>query len=91
MLERKHMAAIQTRLSSVLPVYVSILGDHPFLATTLSWIANSYQALGDYDNAIEFTRQALEIREQLLGHHQETARSMYDLGMAFSAKEDYET
>ena len=84
------MAAIQTRLMSVLPVYESILGDHPFVATTLSWIANSYQALGDYDNAIKFTRRALEIREQLLGQHQETARSLYDLGVAFSAKEDYE-
>lgn len=84
------MAAIQTRTHYVLPVYESILGDHPFVATTLSWIAFSYQALGDYDNAIKFTRKALEIRQQLLGHHKETARSFYDLGVALSAKQDYE-
>jgi len=89
-LQRKHMAAIQTRTHFVLPVYESILGDHPFVATTLSWIAFSYQALGDYDNAIEFTRRALEIRKQLLGHHKETARSYYDLGMALSEKQEYE-
>lgn len=84
------MIAIVTRTNFVLPVYKSILGDHPFLATTLNWIGFSYQALGDYDNAIKFTRQALEIRKLLLGHHKETARSLYDLGVAFSAKEDYE-
>ena len=84
------MAAIETRRLSVLPDYESILGDHPFVATTLSWIANSYHALGDYDNAIKFTQRALEIRERLLGDHQETARSFYDLGVALSAKEEYE-
>ena len=84
------MAAIQTRTHYVLPVYESLLGDHPFVATTLSWIAFSYQALGDYDNAIKFTQRALEIRQQLLGHHKETARSFYDLGVALAAKQDYE-
>ena len=90
MMQRKHLAAIETRRLFVLPDFENILGDHPFVATTLSWIANSYQALGDYDNAIKFTRRALEIREQQLGHHQETARSFYDLGVALSAKKEYE-
>ena len=90
MVQGKHVPAIETRLNLVLPVYESILGDHPFVATTLSWIANSYQALEDYENAIKFTRRALAIREQLLGHHQETARSFYDLGLALSAKKDYQ-
>ena len=84
------MAAIQTRKHFVLPVYEPILGEHPFVATTLSWIAFSYQALGDYDNAIEFTRRALEIRKKLLGHHKETARSYCDLGMALAEKQEYE-
>ena len=84
------MAAIQTRTHFVLPAYESILGDHPFVATTLSWIAFSYQALGYYDNAIEFTQRALGIRQQLLGDHKETARSFYDLGVALSEKQDYE-
>ena len=89
-MQRKHLAAIETRRLFVLPDYEDILGDHPFVATTLSWIANSYLALGDYDNAIKFTRRALEIREQQLGHHQETARSFYDLGVALSAKKEHE-
>ena len=84
------MAAIQTRTQLVLPVYESILGDHPFVATTLSWIAFSYQALGDYENAIKCTQRALGIRQQLLGDHKETARSFYDLGVALSAKQDYD-
>lgn len=84
------MEAIHTRTQFVLPVYESLLGDHPFVATTLSWISFSYQALGDYDNATKFTQRALEIREQLLGPHKETARSFYDLGVALSAKQEYE-
>ena len=90
MMHRKHLAAIETRRLFVLPDYEKFLGDHPFVATTLSWIANSYQALGDYDNAIKFARRALEIRERLLGDHQETARSFYDLGVALSAKKEFE-
>ena len=89
MLQRKHGAAIQTRRNFVLPDYEAILGRHPFVATTLCWIATSYQELGDYDNAINFASQALDIRETLLGRHQETARSHYDLGEAFSAKKDF--
>ena len=93
MVQRKHLLAIQTMIFGVLPVYEKILGDHPFMATTLNWIGNSYHALGDNDNAIKYTSQSLEIREQLKhlpGHHKETARSLSDLGVAFRAKQDYE-
>ena len=90
MVQRKYLVAIQTRLCSVLPVYEKNLGYHPFVATTLNRIGNSYHALGDYDNAIKFSSRALEIREQLFGHHQETAKSVHDLAVAFSAKKDYE-
>ena len=44
MVQRNHMMAIQTWLLNVLPVYEEKLGDHPFTATTLSWIGNSYHA-----------------------------------------------
>lgn len=53
MVQRKHMCAIQSRLSYVLPLYEQNLGEHPFAATTLDWIGNSYHALGDYDNAVK--------------------------------------
>ena len=91
MVQRKHLAAIETRHTFVLPLYESILGkDHPFVATTLSWIGKSFQELGEYDNAIKYATRALDIRETLLGRHQETARSYYDLGVALSAKKDNE-
>ena len=89
MVQRKHMCAIQTRLCYVLPLYEQNLGEHPFTATTLDWIGNSYHALGDYDNAVKYIGKSVEMRKQLLGHHQETARSLRDLGVALSAKEDY--
>ena len=89
MLQRKHMAAIETRRNFVLPIYENILGNHPFLATTLSWIGKSYHELGLYDNAITFATQAINIRETLLGRHQETARSYFDLGDALLAKKQF--
>ena len=85
------MMAIQTWLLHVLPDYEENLGDHPFTATTLNWIGNSYHALGDYDNAIKYISKSVEMRRQLLGSHQETAKSLYDLGVAFTAKQEYET
>ena len=91
MVQRNHVEAIQTRLIRVLPVYEENLGDHPFTATTLNWIGNSYHALGDYDSAIKYISKSVEMRRQLLGNHQETAKSLYDLAVAFSAKQEYET
>ncbi|XP_022789029.1 uncharacterized protein LOC111328789 isoform X4 [Stylophora pistillata] len=91
MVQRNHMLAIHTRLQHVLPVYEKNLGDHPFTATTINWIGNSYHALGDYDNAIKYIGKSVEMRAKLLGPHQETARSLYDLGVAFTAKQNYET
>lgn len=91
MVQRNYMVSIQTRLLHVLPVYEEKLGDHPFTATTLNWIGNSYYALGDFDNAIKYNSRSITIRKQLLGQHQETARSLYDLGVAYIAKQDYET
>lgn len=85
------MLSIETRLASVLPVYEEYLGDHPATAATLNWIGKSYYALGDYDNAIKYSRRSNNLRQKLLGPHQETARSLYDLGEAFSAKGEYET
>ena len=83
------MAAIETRRNFVLPTYEAILGRYPFVVTTLSWIGKSYHELDLYDNAITFATQALDIRETLLGCHQETARSYFDLGDAFLAKKEF--
>ena len=89
MVQGKHISAIQTRLCYVLPLYKQNLGEHPFTATALHWIGNSYHALGDYDNAVKYIGKSVEMREQLPGHHQETVRSLLDLRVALSAKEDF--
>ena len=58
------------------------LGDHPWTATILHLIADSYKALatessehGYAEQAEMHCRQALELRGRLLGFHQDTARS----------------
>ena len=58
------------------------LGDHPWTATILHLIADSYKALaiesseqGCAEQAEMYSRQALELRARLLGFHQDTARS----------------
>lgn len=62
-------------------MYLDLLGDHPFTATLMEDMGASYLELGDYDNSIKFIREALRMRKQSLGDHQETARSYHDLGM----------
>ena len=61
-------------------MYLELLGDHPFTATLMDDMGMSYQALGDYDSAIKFLRDALRMRKNSLGDHQETARSFHGLG-----------
>ena len=75
-----HQEANKFRSEFSLPVYLELLGDHPFTATLMDDMGKSYQALGDYENAIKFLRDALHMRKHSLGDHQETARSFHGLG-----------
>ena len=75
-----HQEANKYRAEYSLPVYLELLGDHPFTATLMDDMGMSYQALGDYDSAIKFLRDALRMRKNSLGDHQETARSFHGLG-----------
>ena len=75
-----HQEANKYRAEYSLPVYLELLGDHPFTATLMDDMGMSYQALGDYENAIKFLRDALRMRKNSLGDHQETARSFHGLG-----------
>ena len=75
-----HQEANKYRAEYSLPVYLELLGDHPFTATLMVDMGMSYQVLGDYDSAIKFLRDALRMRKNSLGDHQETARSFHDLG-----------
>lgn len=75
-----HQEANKFREQYSLPVYLELLGDHPFTATLMDDMGISYQALGNYESAIKFLREALHIRNHSLGDHQETARSFHGLG-----------
>lgn len=79
-----HQEANKYRAEYSLPVYLELLGDHPFTATLMDDMGMSYQALGDYDSAIKFLRDALRMRKNSLGDHQETARSFHGLGKALA-------
>ncbi|XP_074630959.1 uncharacterized protein LOC141889538 [Acropora palmata] len=81
-----HKEANEIRKEKSLPVYLDLLGDHPFTATLMEDMGASYLELGDYDNSIKFIREALRMRKQSLGDHQETARSYHDLGMALAVQ-----
>ena len=80
-----HQKAIAIWKENTLPVYEKQLGDHPWTASILSYIADSYKSLAakgsernerDYiDQAERYLRKAQELRKRLLGHHQDTARS----------------
>ena len=67
---------------NTLPVYMEKLGDHPWTASILHYIADSYKSLAMESSQHEhaelagmYFRQALELRVRLLGFHQDTARS----------------
>jgi tetratricopeptide (TPR) repeat protein len=71
---------------NTLPVYTGELGDHPWTASILNFIAGSYKVLatersehGYAEQAEMYFRQALELRRRLLGFHQDTARSHVSL------------
>ena len=81
-----HQKAIDIWKENTLPVYKEQLGDHPWTASILSYIAGSYKALaagsserGYIDQAEMYYRKAQGLRERLLGHHQDTARSCVQL------------
>ena len=81
-----HQKAIEIWKENTLPVYKEQLGDHPWTASILSYIADSYKALaagsserGIIDQAEMYYREAQGLRERLLGHHQDTARSCVQL------------
>ena len=81
-----HQKAIDIWKENTLPVYKEQLGDHPWTASILSYIAGSYKALaagsserGYIDQAEMYYRKAQGLRKRLLGHHQDTARSCVQL------------
>ena len=82
-----HEKAIKVWKTETLPVFKDELGDHPWTASLLRYIAASYRCLansesadsGIADEAEMYSKEALEVRFRLLGEHQDTARSYVDL------------
>ena len=81
-----HQKAIDIWKENTLPVYKEQLGDHPWTASILFYIADSYKALaagsserGYINQAEMYSREAHGLRKRLLGHHQDTARSCVQL------------
>ena len=81
----EHKKANEIRLEKSLPVYEQLLGSHPYTATLMDDMGNSYHALRDYGNAMKYIKMALNMRRSSLGDHQETARSYHDLGKVLAA------
>lgn len=82
----QHKEAMQTRLHRTLTVYNEVLGDHPFTATILNNMGSNYYALEKYSQAIAVIERAFDMRDRLLGAHQDTAKSLFDLGVVYKAQ-----
>lgn len=88
-LEQDYRQAVIIREQEVLPIYRERLGDHPFTATILSNLSNNYFALREFDNAKQYSKDALKIRHEFLRDHIDTAKSLFDLGMIHKEKREF--
>ena len=92
----EHQKAIEIWEKETLQVYEAEIGDHPWTASILRYIAGSYKALADgtselekVDKATAYSKKALELRIKLLGVHQDTARSHVDLSEVLEIKKEF--
>ena len=74
-----HQKAIAIWKENTISVYEEQLGDHPWTASILSYIADSYKTRSYIDQAEMYFREAQGLRKRLLGHHLDTARSCVQL------------
>ena len=76
-----------------MPIYLYELGEHPWTATILQFIALSCtaQAPRNVDCAVKNSRYALKLRKKLLGCHQETARSHVLLSDSLELQNDFKS
>ncbi|XP_078372057.1 uncharacterized protein LOC144655634 isoform X2 [Oculina patagonica] len=88
--------AIELWKMNTLPVYKKELGDHPWTASIVHYIADSYKTLatenledGYAEQAEMYFREALELRQRLLGFHQDTARSHVSLSDVLVIRGEY--
>lgn len=98
MFDKDFHRAIGTLRYDCCPTYRSDLGDHPWLATALTFMSQCNRDLSEYyklnrsdklkklDEAIENIQESLEIRKKTLGDHQDTARSYVFLAELWEMK-----
>ena len=84
-----HQQAVTIRQEQTLPIYREKLGYHPFTATILNNLSNNFHALGEFDNAKLYSKDALKIRLDLLKDHMDTAKSLFDLGMVLKERKEF--
>ncbi|XP_044172403.1 LOW QUALITY PROTEIN: uncharacterized protein LOC114958651 [Acropora millepora] len=87
--ENHHPEAVNIRKNQVMPIYTERLGDHPFTATILNNLSNNYRDMEEFAAAEEYSEQALRIRCKLLADHRDTAKSLYDFGVALKANKKF--
>ena len=63
-----------------LPIYEKHLGKHPYTATAWNSLGVVYQKMGRFSSAKEYLMKGLKLREELLGDHGDTMRSLHALG-----------
>ena len=82
--------AINIRERQTLPIYRRELGEHhPFTATILDSLSENYHALGDLKSAKRYAREGLQIRQEVLKDHMDTAKSLFDVAMVYKAMEEF--
>ncbi|KAJ7326130.1 hypothetical protein OS493_027981 [Desmophyllum pertusum] len=75
------LKAIELWTTKTLPVYREELGEHPWTASILYYLADSHKALAngisgeDTDKAMTYVKEALKLQKSLMGIHRDTARS----------------
>ena len=77
------------RKNQVMPIFEERLGNHPFTATVLNNLSNNRRDLGEFEAAEKYAERALVIRRGLLADHRETARSLFDLGVALKVNRKF--
>ena len=64
------------------------IGDRKGVANSLGNLANAYASQGDYDKAIDFQQQSLEIRREI-GDRYGIASSLFNLGYAYAKIDEH--
>lgn len=90
---KEYHTAVEIWRTETLPIYKEYLGDHPWTASILQHIAFAFMALAREnpttyaDQAERYTKEALDLRDRLLGVHQDTARSHFHLSLVYIMRE----